>query len=123
MDNPLTDNPLTDNPLTDEVLRQLRELSINGDPPPWTSYVEGRDGTSFDSFIMVDGGDEPDIYLSVYEKDRRRYLVLRRDDGVSPTDLNLDLIAASRTYLPLLIDEVERLRKSVRSLEENQRPE
>jgi hypothetical protein len=35
-----------------------------------------------------------------------------------PYDLNLDLIAASRTFLPLLIDEVERLRGLVRPLEE-----
>jgi hypothetical protein len=84
--------------LTDEVLNHLLSLSDRGDPGPWTSYIEGRDHESGDSFIMVRDGAErgEDIHVD-------------RDSG--PADATyLDLIAAARTYLPLLVKELQQLR-------------
>lgn len=60
--------------------------------------VEGRDHVAGDSFIMVghDSSRGEDIYVE-------------RDSG--PADASfLDLIAAARSYLPLLIDEVRSYR-------------
>ena len=84
--------------LTDELLDHLLDLSGRGDPGPWTSYIEGRNNGTGDSFIMVRDGAErgEDIYID-------------RDSG--PADATyLDLIAAARTYLPLLVKELQQLR-------------
>jgi hypothetical protein len=88
--------------LTDAVLDELERLSERADPPPWRSMVEGRDHYSGDSFIQVGRDDDSaeDIYVS-------------RDSG--PTGrAELDLIAASRNYLPVLIEEIRRLRRHER---------
>lgn len=80
--------------LSNETLNVLADLSARCDPPPWTAMVEGRDHDSGDSFIQV--GDD---------RDRGEDLYVTRDSG--PADASfLDLIAAARTYLPLLIEEV-----------------
>lgn len=85
-------------PLSDEDLDRLERLSERCDPPPWRAMVEARDHESGDSFIQVgnDGDRGEDIYVT-------------RDSG--PADASfLDLIAAARTYLPVLIAEVRESR-------------
>lgn len=84
--------------LDDEALAWLTTLSERGDPPPWTASVEGRDHDSGDSFIMAGTPD-----------DRREDIYVSRDSGPA-ISADLDLIAAARTYLPLLVAEVQRLR-------------
>ena len=84
--------------LDEATLTRLETLSKLGDPPPWTAFVEGRDHDSGDSFIMAGAPD-----------DRREDLYVSRDSGPA-TPADLDLIAAARTYLPLLVAEVRRLR-------------
>lgn len=87
-------------PLSDEDLDHLERLSERCDPPPWRAMVEGRDHESGDSFIQVgnDGDRGEDIYVT-------------RDSG--PADASfLDLIAAARTYLPMLIAEVRDTRSA-----------
>jgi hypothetical protein len=66
-------------------------------PGPWKSYVEGRDHTSGDSFIMTGGED---IYLV----------------GASLEDQ--DFIASARQDVPALIGEVRRLLKIIQSANE-----
>ena len=83
--------------LDEEALAWLATLSARGDPPPWTALVEGHDHDSGDSFIM---GGTPD--------DRREDIYVSRDSGPAIA-ADLDLIAAARTYLPLLVAEVQRL--------------
>jgi hypothetical protein len=84
--------------LDDATLDRLSQLSGSADPPPWRSMVEGRDHLSGDSFIMIGPAD-----------DRREDLYVSRDSGqADPT--TLDLLADARTYLPVLIEEVRRLR-------------
>lgn len=84
--------------LTDEVLTRLERISGRADPPPWTSSVEGRDHMAGDSFIQVGNNDDraEDIYVS-------------RDSGPAST-ADLDVIAVARTYLPVLVREIRRLR-------------
>lgn len=84
--------------LDDATLDRLMQLSMSADPPPWRSMIEGRDHMSGDSFIVT-GPDD----------DRREDLYVSRDSG--PADPpTLDLLAEARTYLPVLIAEVKRLR-------------
>lgn len=77
-----------------EELDYLQRLSEQCDAPPWKAMVEGRDHVSGDSFIQVGADDDrgEDIYVA-------------RDSGPADSSF-LDLIAAARNYLPLLIAEV-----------------
>lgn len=95
---------MTKEALSDDLLKRLRSLSDAASPAPWTAMIEGRDHLSGDSFIMVGstGDANPDIYVS------------RDSSPASAADL--DLIAEARTYLPRLLDELDRLRTRGRSL-------
>ena len=85
--------------ITDEVLTTLQRLSDGCDPGPWTAVVEGRDQDVGSSFIQTGSGRSrgEDIYVT-------------RDSGPAGADY-LDLIAAARTYLPVLIDEIRGYRR------------
>ena len=86
--------------LDEETLQMLQVLSDRCDPPPWTASVEGRDHMSGDDFILTGTGDNrgEDIHVT------------RESEPASAA--YLDLIAAARTYLPILINEVRTLRNS-----------
>jgi hypothetical protein len=86
--------------VSDNVLNLLEELSLRCDPPPWMAIVEGRDQQSGDSFIQTGPDDDrgEDIYVT-------------RDSGPAGPEY-LDLIAAARTYLPQLIEEVRQWRSA-----------
>jgi len=73
--------------LDEEALAWLVTLSEAGDPPPWTAMVEGREHASGDSFIMTGTPD-----------DRREDVYVTRDSAPA-IPVELDLIAAARTYL------------------------
>jgi hypothetical protein len=74
-----------------ETLDEIERRCAAATPGPWKSYIEGRDHTSGDSFIMTGGND---IYLS----------------GATPADQ--DFIAHARQDLPALIREIRSLRKA-----------
>lgn len=88
-----------DDQLSEEVLRRLAEASEQADPGPWAAMVEGRDHLGGDSFILV--GEE---------NDRRTDIYVTRDREPAGA-AELDVIALGRSYLPLLVDEVLRLRR------------
>jgi hypothetical protein len=86
--------------ITDERLDELERLSAAVDPGPWSAVVEGRDAESGDSFIQTGPDDRrgEDLYVT---------------RGSGPADAAyLDLLAAARTYLPLLVDELRACRAS-----------
>ena len=86
--------------ITDETLDELERISAACDPGPWFAVVEGRDAESGDSFLQTGPDDR-----------RGEDLYVTRDSG--PADARyLDLLAAARTYLPLLIDELRAARRS-----------
>jgi hypothetical protein len=100
-------------PLTSKDLDELQRLSEAVDPGTWVSLIEGRDIESGSSFIQVNEGHGPvgDIEIT---------LVPGRDSGVDLHGVGhekytkyLDLIAAARSSLPILIDEVRQLRREV----------
>lgn len=84
--------------LTSEVLDVLDRLSEAGAAAPWKASVEGRDHTSGDSFVRVGAGSlrGADLYITT--------------EGGASAPADLDLIAAARNYLPVLVAEVRRLR-------------
>jgi hypothetical protein len=81
-------------PLSTEFLEEIRkrcELTTSG---PWISFVEGRDHTSGDSVIIRGPeGSEEDLYL------------------LGGTVSDQDFVAHARQDIPLLLDEIERLKK------------
>lgn len=83
-----------------ERLAQIRQRCEFARPGPWKAYVEGRDHTSGDTFIMI--GNEQnrldDLYLQ------------GSDDFVVPT-ADYDFIAHARADIPFLLNEIERLQK------------
>jgi hypothetical protein len=85
--------------ISEDILRHLERLAAKCDPPPWVAVIEGRDQESGDSFIQTGpAGDRgEDIYVT-------------RDSGPAAAAY-LDLIAATRTYLPELIAEVRASRR------------
>jgi hypothetical protein len=80
--------------LSDDDLASIRKRCAEATPGPWISYVEGRDHTSGESVIVRgESGSEPDLYV------------------IGATTVDQDFIAHARDDIPLLLDEVERLRK------------
>ncbi len=80
--------------LSPDLLIDMEHRCTQATPGPWKSYIEGRDHSSGDSFIMT-GGD--DIYLT----------------GAFADDQ--DFIANARQDLPTLIAEVRRPQDLLRS--------
>ena len=89
--------PIED-PLTEEILRILWKASEQADAPPWRAVIEGRDQIGGDSFIQVgeDGALQTDMYVT--------------RDRTPASSADLEVIALARTYLPVLVAEVRRLR-------------
>ena len=61
---------------------------------PWTSFVEGRDFVSGSSFIMTGTNHDRDYDME--------FLNIRPEDQ--------DFIAMARNVIPLLVDEIMKLR-------------
>ncbi len=85
--------------LTSTYLKGIRKRCEAATPGPWTSFIEGRDHTSGDSSIRrgVEGAWQEDLYLS------------------GATDADHDFIAHARQDVPLLLDEIERLRNLLKN--------
>jgi hypothetical protein len=83
--------------LSKAYLHEVRNRYEAATRGPWVSFIEGRDHTSGDSFIRrgVEGAWEEDLYLS----------------GATMADY--DFIAHARQDIPRLLDEIERLRKTL----------
>jgi hypothetical protein len=83
--------------LTSAELEKIRKRCDAATRAPWESFVEGRDHLGGNNFIRTGGMDNqsPDI----------------EPLGASVADQ--DFIAHARQDIPRLLDEIERLRKSV----------
>lgn len=75
--------------ISNEELKSIRERCDLATSGPWKSYVEGREEMSGSDFIMTGGED---IYLT------------------GATIADQDFIAHARQDIPLLLDEIDRLR-------------
>lgn len=84
--------------LTDEEINELVVLEAKASASPWIAWIEGETHSSGDSFIQVGT-----------ERSRLSDLYLVRDGGEATVD-DLRFIAAARTALPHLLDEIRRIR-------------
>jgi hypothetical protein len=81
--------------MEDLDLERLTKLATDATAGPWVSLVEGRDFTSGDSFIQTAAnGDDSDLYVV----------------GGPNRIADQEFIAAARTAVPFLLEEVRRLR-------------
>lgn len=87
--------------ITDVELARLRAISDAATPGPWVAQIEGRDHVSGDTFILIgeEGNRGDDLYL------------LRDTTPASAADF--EFVAAARSYLPKLLDEIARLRRAL----------
>jgi hypothetical protein len=86
--------------ISDEDLDAIESRSAAATPAPWWSWIEGRDGTSGESFIGRGraGARHSDLYLST-------------DPGERVSNEDHDFIAHARQDVPELLAEVRRLRQ------------
>ena len=82
--------------MSQEALEEIHRRSETATEGPWASFVEGRDHQSGSSFIRTSGED---IELS----------------GATVADQ--DFIAHARQDVPRLLEEIERLRRTLKELE------
>ena len=75
--------------MNDNEIKMIKERCDKATPGPWKSFVEGRDHTSGWNFIRT-AGDDIELIASVEDQ---------------------DFIASCRQDIPLLIDELVRLKK------------
>ena len=75
--------------MNDNEIKMIKERCDKATPGPWKSFVEGRDHLSGSSFIRT-AGDDIELIASVEDQ---------------------DFIASCRQDIPLLIDEIVRLKK------------
>lgn len=86
-------------PLSEMYLEEVRKRCEAATRGPWVSFIEGRDHTSGDSVIKRGpNGLEEDLYLS------------------GGTVEDQDFIAMARQDIPMLLDEIERLRQKLKDL-------
>jgi len=83
-----------DGRISPETLEEIERRCAAATSGPWTSFVEGRDHSSGDSFIRTDAED---IYLT----------------GATAADQ--DFIANARQDLPALIQEIKILRRELQT--------
>lgn len=103
----------------EELLAWLESVHLEAEPAPWVALVEGRDFLpGGDSFVMVgtgaERGDDMYIWRSTASENETvetpwgtEEVVMKNVPGAVA---DLDVIAVSRTYLPVLIAEIRRLR-------------
>lgn len=81
--------------MTESELENIIEICNKATPSPWISYIEGRDFDSGSNFIMTG------------EKGNRDYNI----EFISIKPENQDFIAMTRNAIPLLIDEIIKLKR------------
>lgn len=81
--------------MTESELKNIIEMCNKATSSPWTSYIEGRDFDSGSNFIMTG------------EKDNRNYDI----EFISIKPEDQDFIAMARNAIPLLIDEIIKLKR------------
>jgi hypothetical protein len=86
-----------DKPLTDEDLEEIQKRCEAATIPPWIASVEGRDHPLGGDTVILRGPkrEGADLYL------------------VGGTIADYDFVAHARQDIPLLLDEIERLRKVI----------
>lgn len=91
-------------PIPEATLVHFSELLDALDPAPWTSWVEGRNHESGDSFVQVgDGASRKDDL----------YVFRSAEKGLMPAIAEQEFLTAARNLLPSLLDELRSGRASI----------
>ena len=85
--------------ISDYELNQIKQRCDKATSGPWVSYIEGRDHTSGSNFIMT--GDENNRGKDI--------------EIIGGTIYDQDFIAHARQDIPNLINEIIRLKKSIKN--------
>lgn len=85
--------------ISDYELNQIKQRCDKATSGPWISYIEGRDHTSGSNFIMTGN-----------ENNRGEDIEL-----IGGTIYDQDFIAHARQDIPNLINEIIRLKKSIKN--------
>ncbi|MCX8749538.1 hypothetical protein J3U75_09150 [Snodgrassella sp. B3088] len=85
--------------ISDYELNQIKQRCDKATSGPWISYIEGRDHTSGSNFIMTGN-----------ENNRGEDIEL-----IGGTIYDQDFIAHARQDIPNLINEIKRLKKSIKN--------
>lgn len=80
--------------MTELELKNIMEICNKATPSPWTSYIEGRDFNSGSSFIMTG------------KEEKRNYDI----EFISVKPEDQDFIAMARNVIPLLVEEIIKLK-------------
>jgi hypothetical protein len=90
--------------MTKEELEEIKARCEATSVAPWVSFIEGRDCESGSSFIMtgIPKGDH------IWGENRGEDLYL-----TGGTNADLDFIAHARQDIPMLLEEIERLKKII----------
>ena len=94
---------MSEDNITDRELAAMKARIEATTPGPWTSYFEGRDHTSGQSFIQT---ATEDIYISAEDY----------AGGGGHYCADQDFIAHARQDMPRLIAEVEKLQEQLRQV-------
>ncbi len=88
------------NTIVSKRLEEIKQRCAFARSGPWKAYIEGRDHTSGDTFIMIGG-----------EQNRLDDLYLQGGDNFAVPTADYDFIAHAREDIPFLLNEIERLQK------------
>ncbi|UKB86109.1 hypothetical protein LF887_10930 [Chryseobacterium sp. MEBOG06] len=82
--------------MTEGELKNISDICNKATKAPWVSYIEGRDFASGSGFIMTGSNEERDYDIEFVK--------------IKPEDQ--DFIAMARNVIPVLVDEIIKLRSS-----------
>jgi hypothetical protein len=94
---------LTAKPITDEKIRAIRERMAARTPGEWSTSITGPDGAEWDAGMAI---------AATYGRQK----IYARSGGSFPK-ADQEFIAAAPSDIAALLDEVDRLRKNVESLD------
>jgi hypothetical protein len=96
--------------MTDQELKEIEDRCNAATGGPWTSFIEGRNHESGDSFIMTGIAVGEDTFC----KDRGVDFYL-----TGTTNADNDFIAHARQDIPRLLDAVKQLQQQIDTIKNN----
>ena len=93
--------------MTDEEIIAIRKRVEMATKGPWKSYIEGRDHSSGNDFIMTGISESEDIWTEGRGPDI---------ELTGATKADQDFIANARQDIPKLLDEVTKLKEEINNL-------
>jgi hypothetical protein len=93
--------------MTDQEIIEIKKRVETATKGPWKSYIEGRDHSSGNDFIMTGISENENIWSEGRGTDI---------ELTGATDADQDFIANARQDIPRLLEEVARLKEEINNL-------